>query len=445
MITDVFRRDGLVHLCVMAAIVAATFQGYLKDRIAGPLPYALSDAAFIFAALVWFGSLTIRHQPIRGPGSVPTILVIVIFLPALYLLHPGTPLAVELAGLRTWTLFPVAGVLGLSVIHDATQLRAYVALILGLCVVTAVYGIAQYVQGPETLVRAGELALERHGATVFYRAGDETEFRAFSTFTFPAPFAAMMVYGMLLAAGIATSRVWRRPARVGAALLIPLFFMGMTVSGTRAALVVLLIGLAILAWYRRLSVVQVLLVPVVLAALHVATLLTAGRIVERYRTLLLEEGVLWSYVSAPILTAARYLAEYPFGIGLGRTGIGVPFVITRSYPRDYFVFTDGDIGRAAVELGIFGTIVLALIVFMIVRYLPWAMQKLRGTTSEDLALGAGALVLSAAVVLLIGSPFSSSPHGIIWWFFFGGLLKLAMVENDEGRTEEREDGGRGGR
>ena len=95
-------------------------------------------------------------------------------------------------------------------------------------------------------------------------------------------------------------------------------------------------------------------------------------------------------------------------------------------PSDYFVFTDGDIGRAAIELGFVGVILLAIVVFGLIRYIPLAGRTLMGTQSEDLGLGIAPLIMAAAVFLLIGSPFSSVPHGIIWWFFFGALLKLAM-------------------
>src|SRR5690349_16586383 len=80
--TDIFRRDVFIHLAMMASIVAATFQGYLKDRMGGPIPYALSDAFFIIAVALWFAELAIRHEPIRGPGWVPVILLTVTLVPA---------------------------------------------------------------------------------------------------------------------------------------------------------------------------------------------------------------------------------------------------------------------------------------------------------------------------------------------------------------------------
>jgi len=430
--TDVFRADAAVHLALMAAIVFGVFQGYLKDRIAGPLPYALSDGAFLFAVFVWFGTMAVRREPIRGPGAVPAILLAVILVPTLYLLHPGTPLLVKLAGLRAWSLFPIAALMGLGIVRNGAQLRAYVGLILALGVITALYGIYQYTQGPEVLVQAGDLALERHGSTVFYSLEGLSEFRAYSTFTFPAPFAGFMVFGILLAAGIVTSKLRSRRARLVAALLIPLFFVGMTVSGTRAALIILLIGLLVLAWYRRLSLRQILLVPLGLVAVHIATILTAGRAIERFRTLLFQEGLLWYYISGPVRTALQYLPSDPFGMGLGRTGIGVPYQIVARMPRDYFVFTDGDIGRAAVELGIVGLLLLGVIIFGLVRYAPWTMRTLRGTQADDVALGFGPLLLSTAVIVVIGSPFSAVPAAIIWWFFFGAVVRLAMWPEEGG-------------
>ena len=426
--TDIFRSDMLVHLGIMGSIIAGTFQAYLKDRMAGPLPYALSDGAFILAVAAWFGGLAIRRDPIRGPGATPVFIATIIAVPAFYLLHPGAPLLVRLAGLRGWSMFPVAGLIALTIIRNAAQVRAYVGLVLILCTITAIYGIQQYSQGPEIVTAVGNLAIERHGASIYYSIGSsgETGFRAYSTFTFPAPFAAMMGFGILLAAGIALSKNRAKPIRWLSAALIPLFFMGIAVSGTRATLVDVLFGLLVIAWFRRITVGQLMLVPIAVVAFYFGSIVTAGRILARYQTLLVQEGLLWTYVSAPVVTAFRYLASDPLGLGLGRTGIGVPFPITQSMPSDYFVFTDGDIGRAAIELGLVGVVLLAIVVFGLIRYIPLAGRTLMGTQSEDIGLGIAPLIIAAAVFLLIGSPFSSVPHGIIWWFFFGALLKLAM-------------------
>ena len=78
--TDIFRRDTLVHLGLMGSIVAGTFQGYLKDRVPGFLPYALAELLFVAAFIAWFGTLVVRHLPIRGPGIVPGVVMTVLMM-----------------------------------------------------------------------------------------------------------------------------------------------------------------------------------------------------------------------------------------------------------------------------------------------------------------------------------------------------------------------------
>lgn len=428
--TDVFRSDTHIHLLLMASVVTGAIQGWLKDRIAGPLPYALSDGAFITAVVLWFASVVVFRRPmLRAPrgSNMDLLLLAVILIPALYLLAPGTPLVVKLAGLRAWSAFPIACIMGVTMIRTPGQVRAHIGVILATCLYTGVYGIMQYIRGPEAAL-ATQLGLARHGDTVFYSVAEATasrEFRAFSTFTFPAPFAAMMVFGIVLAVGIvlAPRPTWHRLA---AAVMVPILFLAMTLSGTRAALVVLVVGLVILGWLRRLSIAQILLAPVLLLGMHLTTLLTSGRILVRYQSLLLQEGMLWSYVSYPVRTAFRSLAEHPYGLGLGRTGVGVPFGINMRLPANFIVFSDGDIGRAAVELGILGLMVLGFIIFGLLPRMLAAARLMVRSDASDLALGIGALVLSGGVIILIGSPLSTTPHALIWWFLFGALVGLAI-------------------
>jgi hypothetical protein len=134
-----------------------------------------------------------------------------------------------------------------------------------------------------------------------------------------------------------------------------------------------------------------------------------------------------------MVTAARTLAEAPFGLGLGRTGVGVPFAMVQAQPPGYFIFSDGDIGRAAVEMGIFGVILLAVIVFGLLPYAARAARALRDTSAAGTAVGIGALVVGLGVIILVGSPLSTAPHGTIWWFFLGALVKLWMMESEERR------------
>lgn len=438
--TDAFRADAFIHVALMAAVVAATFQGWLKDRVPGYGPYVLSDLCLVAAFLWWAGGLAARRMAIVGPRGTAARILVLVAVPTLYLIVPGTPLVMQVAGLRAWSAFPVAALIALSVIRTPGQVRAYVGLILALCVVTGVYGIWQYRMGPQEALGISDLAQLRHGSTVFYGLGaaGEREFRAFSTFTYPAPFGMMMVFGMTLAAGVVASRHASAGKRWLALLLLPLFFVGMTASGTRAALVNLLFGLVILAWYRRLSWRQVLLLPVLAAGLHLAVLLTSGRIVERYQSLLATEGILWTYVWAPMTIAWRALQTSLFGLGLGRSGVGVPYFVVSAQPQGFVVGSDGEIGRAAVEMGIVGIALLLVIVLGLLPPAARAVRALRDGDADDLALGAGALIGATGLIILIGSPLSASPHALIWWILLGSLLKLAMLQERSREAAEAE-------
>ena len=440
--TDIFREDPAVHVSIMLSVAAACFQGFLKDHIGGPLPYALADGFFLLAFMWWFATRALSREPllVTPRGSMQTTLLLITLLPALYLAVPGTPLLIQLAGLRAWSLFPLACIMALSVIRNSAQARAHVAVVLGLCLVTAIYGIIQYRLGPGSPLAGGAFSTERHGSTVFYFVqGQASQFRAFSTFTFPAPFAGMMVFGMILAAGGALNQFRPFKHRIALAMLIPILFIAMTLSGTRAALIELVLGLMVVAFLRGFSVMQVLLAIPLTLALHFAVVLTSGHAVSRFGSIFTQEGALWTYVAQPMVVAWRIMGQHPFGVGLGRTGVGVPFLITSHMPVGYFIFSDGDIGRAAVDMGALGLLVLAFVIFGLLPLTLKAARMLVGHEEEGVGVGAGALVLSGGVIILIGSPLSAAPHGIIWWFFLGVVIKLALLRSRADAEEPTEE------
>lgn len=426
--TDIFRSDTLIHLSLMGSITAGCFQGWLKDRIPGWVPYLLSDGLFLASVMLWFATIVVFRQPLiraQHRARYPLVLFALLALPLLYVLAPGTPIMIKLAGLRAWTAFPMAFLVAMTVIRSPGQARAYVGLVLILCLITGIYGIVQYVRGPLEALQA-PLATLRHGSTVFYRVETtgETDFRAFSTFTFPAPFAGMMVFGLLLSAGRVANRLLPYTERMLVLLMAPALFVGMALSGTRAALIVLIIGLAVLAMLRGITRGQLVMILLLVAALHFATVLTSGLVTVRLGSAM-SEGAAWTYVTSPLRTAAAALHDTFLGAGLGRSGVGVPFFIMAKMPADFFVYGDGDIGRAAAEMGLMGLLWLVLLVVGLLPEMLRAAHKLSATAERDLGLGIGALVLSEALVILIGSPLSSTPHAIIWWFLFGAAVRLA--------------------
>ncbi len=81
--TDAFRADGFVHGALMAAIVAATFQGWLKDRLPGYGPYVLSDLFVLAAFLWWAGGLAARKLALEGPRRATALILVLVAVPVL--------------------------------------------------------------------------------------------------------------------------------------------------------------------------------------------------------------------------------------------------------------------------------------------------------------------------------------------------------------------------
>jgi hypothetical protein len=426
--TDVFKADAGIHMLVMVSIVAGVFQGWLKDRMGGPIPYVLSDGCLMGAIALWFGTAAMRGNLLGGTRKIGGIVLVLILVPTAYFLVPGTPVIIKMAGLRTWVIFPLACLVALSVIKSTGQLRAYLGLVILLATITGAYGIYQYQVGPEAALQA-PLGLERHSFTVFYAdvTGGQSGFRAFSTFTFPGTFAGFMVLGFMFATGVALSHEYRKWTRIGVALLIPLFFIAITVSGTRAAFINVVLALGIVGWLRGFTAVQLAFIPIGMFAAHIATAITAGQFVPRLASVFLEEGAAWSRVLAPITIAGRTLDTDPLGIGLGRSGVGVPFRIFQSMPQNFFRGGDGDLARVAVELGLVGIALLLVVAIGVIPLVTAASRRLVRTDSDDAAMGIGPIVLSTTVLLLIGSPLTSTPQGIVWWFAAGAILKLDAI------------------
>ena len=86
---------------------------------------------------------------------------------------------------------------------DVLQDRGLTPLrvILGFSLVTAVYGLYQWHQGPRALTeQTTNRTLQRYGAAYTWAAGKSGRvFRAFSTYVTPAAFGTNMMLGLLIA------------------------------------------------------------------------------------------------------------------------------------------------------------------------------------------------------------------------------------------------------
>ena len=245
------RREKLIHLSLMAAIVIGFFLAPIKDRFPSALSYFLFDIAFGLALFFW---LTTRAN--RGKGLLPStpltkVLLVFYAICFVYVLVPDLPMPIGLSALRGWCFFSLAYLLGYDVLTSRRHVRTYLLLVVMLAVLAGLYGLYQYVAGVESVIAADELIAERHQFATYVTPSGEVEFRIFSTFVSAGAFGSMMAYACCIALALAMSKDATRRMRILLLLGIIPMIVSLVLTGTRAALVMVLIGLGVLWSYKR--------------------------------------------------------------------------------------------------------------------------------------------------------------------------------------------------
>ncbi len=428
-----WRHEKLVHLPLVGAILLGFVLAPIKDRYPSPVSYFLFDIFFALALFFWATMRVRRGRALLPETPVTKVLLVFYVLCAVYALFPGIPLPIGLAAFRGWCFFSLAYLLGYDITRSGRHARAYLLLVILLAVLAGVYGIYQYVAGVESAIPDDELATERHRFATYVTPTGEVEFRIFSTFVSAGAFGSMMAYASALALILSLSReiapLWRFLLRLG---IVPMM-TSLVLTGTRAALIMVFIGLILLWWHRRSVRVYLVAAALISFGVRVGIDLTEGRAAERFASLA-DIGLILGRVSNPLRAGFQALLESPWGHGLGRTGHGVPFFMGQWYPTFHPIFADGDFGRILVEMGAVGFVMLALLVGTALRTAWRALQRLKGTPDEEVALAivSGAFMVGAGT--LVGSPLLSIPQGMLWWFFLGAVLKLADLERRRERA-----------
>lgn len=422
---DFFPQHQLVHRTLMATIVIGFFLAPIKDRYPSPLSYFLFDLGLALTILFWLtGTDRLRRWTLpRTPLTLPLLLFYVVCFA--YMFISEMPLWAGLSAWRGWCVASVAFLLGYDLVQSSQQVRFYLWLVIGLSVISGVYGLYQYAAGIESVIGSDTLVMQRHQFVTYATEEGEVEFRIFSTFTSAGAFGTMMGYAGLIALALLTGR------RVGSAgkmllglALIPML-ISLVLTGARGAVVTMLIGVAILCVYRRRIRIYMVMMVLLVVGARFGVELTEGRAMKRLATLT-DPQILWGRLSNPLRTGWEAILQAPLGKGLGVTGHGIPFFLLQQHPDLRLVFSDGDFGRVMVEMGVVGLVLLGLILGMALKGAAGAVRMLRGAPDEDVAL---AIMVSSAMVAagtLVGSPFLGIPHGLLWWLFMGALFRLQV-------------------
>lgn len=428
-----WRREKLVHLSLVGAILVGFLIAPIKDRYPSPVSYFLFDMLFALALFFWMTGRAHLGRALLPETPVTKMLLVFYALCAVYALFPGIPLWIGLSAFRGWCFFTVAYLLGYDITRSGAHVRAYLLLVIALAVLAGGYGIYQYLAGVESVIPDDELAAERHRFATYVTPTGEVEFRIFSTFVSAGAFGSMMAYASALALILSLSReispAWRILLRVG---IVPMM-TSLVLTGTRAALVMIVVGVVLLWWHRRTIRVYLVAAALISIGVRLGIDLTEGRAAERFASLA-DLGLILGRVSNPFLAGVQAIREAPWGHGLGRTGHGVPFFMGQWYPTFHLLFADGDFGRIMIEMGVLGLVALVLLLGTALRSAWRAVRRLKGTPEEEIALAIVSGAFMMGIGTLVGSPLLSIPHGMLWWFFLGAVLKLSDLEERRQRA-----------
>ena len=420
-----FLRSGfVVNGTVALAITVGFFHGWLKNHYPHPAVTFLFDAMLIVALAAAFIQKGSKESFIP-PGAVGNALRFLYFVCFIYLLIPfDPPLLVSLAALRGWCFATLTFGLGYHLTRNLAQVKGYFYILLVLGVIVSIYGMGQSPDEIKKLIDTDPDYATRYLTSFYASSSGAGQMRTFSTFVSAAAFGSTLTNVIIFAVALLSapeSSKWER--RIIALSILPMTY-GMILSGSRTSLVTLGVGLLLIAWYRRNLINFILLPTAIFVAINIASIATSGAAAERFGELFKLEDVFWrNYI--PFEIGLKFMAENPFGGGLGKSGYSIPFFLTRRTGYHDFVPADGDIGRLMVDMGIVGLIAFTWLLWTGLRTGYQHLQQLHDTPLSTIALPSAACFLMSVIGFPSGSPFLGIPLGVMTWFFLGTLQKLA--------------------
>ncbi len=417
------HSDPFINTVMAGSITVGFLHGWLKLKFPSAVTTFLFDALLIAAlGLVYLQKS--RRGTFIPAGPIGSALKAFYLLCMIYMVLPlGPPMLVHLAAVRGWCFATLMFVLGYRVANSIAQVKAYFIVLIILGVGTAIYGIRQT---PEEVEKMQQMDANFAGRykDPFYYTSKGRQLRAFSTFVSPGAFGGTMAYviifGIVLLSDPQAGRLERFLMLVA---IIPIAF-AMVKSGSRSALISVVFGFALIAWYRRNLQNFVLIPACIVLALKLGSTFMGGSTTERYSALLNMQEV-YARNAIPTSIGWEYMSENLLGGGLGKSTYSVPAFISARANYSDWVFCDGDLGRLMIELGVPGLIFFGMLIWAALKTTFQSLNEIRDASAETVGLASGACIIMSLGSFPSGSPFLGIPMGALVWFFLGTLQKIS--------------------
>ncbi len=422
-VTAFFHSDPFINTVMATAITVGFLHGWLKLKFPSPATTFLFDLLLCVAlGLSYFQRG--RRGTFLPAGPIGSALKAFYLLCMIYLVLPlGPPLLVHVAAVRGWCFATLMFVLGYRLTNSIAQVKGYFIVLILLGVITAIYGIRQTPEEVELMQRMDPNFAERY-KDPFYYTSKGRQLRAFSTFVSPGSFGGTMAYVIIFGIVLVSDRQAGKLERaLILAAIVPISY-AMVKSGSRSALISVVFGFALIAWYRRNLQNFVLIPACIVLALKLSSEFMGGSAAERYSTLLKFEEV-YARNAIPTSIGWEYMSENLLGGGLGKSTYSVPSFISARANYSDWIFCDGDLGRLMIELGVPGLLFFGMIIFAALKSTFRILNEMRDAAAGTVGLACAACIVMSLASFPSGSPFLGIPMGVLVWFFLGTLQKLS--------------------
>jgi hypothetical protein len=415
----------------VALLVAGYLSGWLKIWYGSWIGYALPDGLCLLLLVTTLFRGRSAGLPLPRNGLSSALLLLSAFC-VMELLNPLSPMIRSLAGLRSWLLYTWLFFSGYAMLRSRRQVEQIYAVILTLSLLTALYGVSQWRQGPTALARAAPNAtLQRYATSLSWQVGTtKSVFRAFSIYVSPAAFGTNMMMGLLIALAVLCRRGGSRRLRGLAIAATPLMAAGLAASGSRTPLVSLVLGMVVILLLHRSRAAMPLILLALIGAVAAANLTTA-RVGERYASILDLSYATQKWLG-PLGAGLGVAGRDPFGRGLGYTA-GMPWFLgaREAFGEVETTNVDSGIGAAAAELGIIGTVIF---LFLLAQLALCPLRSWRQVGQEDvkaLLTAPVAFAIVAAATAVIGSLNAFLPQSIYFWLLIGMVFRAPYLAAEQ--------------
>ncbi len=410
-----FWRQG-----VYAAFIVVAVEGFVRNLVDSTLVLAVKDVMLMAIYLRVFGERFVNRQTAipSHPANMPILFFCGVVL--VQALNPNVASIDQAAvGIHTWLFYLPLFYIAAEMFREREEVWRFFIFLLLLTIPPSIVAVYQVIAGPAAYAALGGSFAQ----ATFLVNGDPSHTSAFrpnSTFAWSSHFAIFVAVATILAWGyMLRASGW---AKIGGLALVGFLAAMDVVEGQRTFFVLLpAIMLLMVLWHRivwtRLVLFGLALaIGAVLVNVIASVGSSAGSPFDRPLALLFgaERDSIVIHAGAFLSAFVQAVQASPIGLGTGATAIG-----TRHALGYIPLFVESTPAKVVGDLSLVGLAIFCWLMGALI----WNSLRAHRTTvqSGDQSLGAQALAVLGAQVLIIYTGTDIAVAAMLFWFLSGSL------------------------